>query len=53
MEALTKVEKYDRKSKLTLKEAIIKYPAIVQDAARTVSGLSLTQVSVERLFSAL
>jgi len=29
------------------------YPEIIRDAARTVTALPLTQVSVERLFSAL
>ena len=51
--ALIEVEKIDRSSKLSAIEAIPKYPEIVQNVAYTVSALPPTQVSVERLFSAL
>lgn len=52
-QALTLVEKVDRTSKLQVIEAVKKYPLIVQDAAFCVTALPPTQVSVERLFSAL
>ena len=51
--ALTEVENFDRTSKLTVINAIPRYPEIVQQAATAVTGLPPTQVSVERLFSAL
>nr|XP_022908982.1 uncharacterized protein LOC111420259 [Onthophagus taurus] len=51
--ALTLVERFNRYSKLTVKEAIPKYPKIVQNSAWAVTALPPTQVSVERLFSAL
>ncbi|GFG29456.1 hypothetical protein Cfor_08213, partial [Coptotermes formosanus] len=51
--ALKEVEKYDRSSKLTVEEAILVYPEIVSDVARIVTAIPPTQVSVERLFSAL
>ncbi|KAM9308920.1 LOW QUALITY PROTEIN: uncharacterized protein PAF06_013141 [Gastrophryne carolinensis] len=51
--ALKEVEKYDRSSKLTVEEAILVYPEIVSDVARIVTAMPPTQVSVERLFSAL
>lgn len=51
--SLAEMEKFDRKSRLNVFEAISVYPDIMQDAARTVSALPPTQVSVERLFSAL
>ncbi|KAM5125247.1 LOW QUALITY PROTEIN: uncharacterized protein ACMZJ9_022334 [Mantella aurantiaca] len=52
-EALKEVEKYDRSSKLTIEEVILVYPEIVTDVARIVTAMPPTQVSVERLFSAL
>ena len=45
--ALIEVEKIDRSSKLSVMEAILKYPEIVQNVAYTVSALPPTQVSVE------
>lgn len=51
--ALEEVEKYDRSSQLNVQEAIDVYPEIVENAARIVTALPPTQVSVERLFSAL
>ena len=51
--ALVKIEKIDRSSTLTVLQAIEHYPQIVQKVAYTVTALPLTQVSVERLFSAL
>ncbi|XP_023228539.1 uncharacterized protein LOC111628913 [Centruroides sculpturatus] len=46
-------QKYDRLSKLNVEEAISIYPEIIRDAARSVTAMPPTQVSVERLFSAL
>ena len=51
--ALKQVEQIDRKSKLDVHEAIKQYPAIVRESALLVAALPPTQVSVERLFSAL
>lgn len=51
--ALKEVKQFDRTSRLTLKQAISMYPDTVKEVAATVSGLPATQVSVERLFSAL
>ena len=51
--ALVKMEKINRSSKLTVLQAIEHYPQIVQKVAYTVPALPPTQVSVERLFSAL
>ena len=51
--ALTKVETFDRSSKLTIDKAIPLYPKIVQEVAIAVTALPPSQVSVERLFSAL
>ena len=51
--ALVEMEKIDRSSKLTVLQAIEHYPKIVQKVAYTVTALLPTQVSVERLFSAL
>lgn len=51
--ALEGVEKYDRSSKLNVQEAIDVYPKIIENVARIVTALPPTQVSVERLFSAL
>lgn len=45
--------KIDRKSKLSVKEAINCYPKILQDAACTITALPPIQVNVESLFSAL
>ena len=53
LDALTEVEHYDWSSKLTVEEAISHYPEIIRDVARTVTAMPPTQVSVERLFSAL
>ena len=50
--ALLEVEKIDRSSKLSVLQAIERYPQIVQ-VSYTVTALPPTQVSVERLFSAL
>ena len=51
--ALTDMENIDRSSKMTVMDAISHYPAILQKVAYTVTALPSTQVSVERLFSAL
>ncbi|KAM9307836.1 uncharacterized protein PAF06_011978 [Gastrophryne carolinensis] len=51
--ALKELEKFDRSSKITVQQAINMYPETVKDVARVVSALPPTQVSVERLFSAL
>ncbi|CAL1548711.1 unnamed protein product [Lymnaea stagnalis] len=51
--ALNEVEKIDSSSKVNVKEAILGYPLIVQNAALNVTALPTTQGSVERLFSAL
>ncbi|XP_073429431.1 uncharacterized protein [Dendrobates tinctorius] len=51
--ALKEIEKFDRSSKITVQQAIPLYPDIVRDVARVVTALPPTQVSVERLFSAL
>ncbi|HWI46851.1 MAG TPA: hypothetical protein VNU45_01335 [Rummeliibacillus sp.] len=45
--------KIDRKSKLSVKEAINCYPKILQDAACTITALPTIQVNVGSLFSAL
>ena len=50
--ALLEMEKIDRSSKLSVLQAIERYPQIVQ-VSYTVTALPPTQVSVERLFSAL
>jgi hypothetical protein len=50
---LKEVELFDRSSKLTIQQAISKYPALVQEVAAILTGLPTTQVSVERLFSGL
>ena len=47
------MEKIDRSSKLSVLQAIERYSQIVQKVAYTVTALPPTQVSVERLFSAL
>ena len=44
---------YHHKSNITLKEVILGYPEIIRDVAFTVTAIPPTQVSVERLFSAL
>ena len=51
--ALTDMENIDRSSKATVMDAISRYPAILQKVAYTVTALPATQVSVEKLFSAL
>ena len=51
--ALTKVETFVRSSKLTVDKAIPLYPKIVQETAIAVTASPPSQVSVERLFSAL
>ena len=51
--ALTDMENIDRSSKVTVMDATSRYPAILQKVAYTVTALPSTQVSVERLFSAL
>ena len=51
--ALTYMENVDRSSKMTVMNAISRYPAILQKVAYTVTALPSTQVSVETLFSAL
>ena len=51
--ALIKVETFDRSSKLTVDKTMSLYPKIVQGAAIAVTALPPSQVSVERLFSAL
>jgi len=50
---LTDLENIDRSSKVTVMDAISRYPSILQKAACTVTALPSTQVNVERLFSAL
>jgi len=47
------LEQTDRKSTLEVEEAIKQYPEIVKESAELEATLSPTQVSVERLFSAL
>ena len=51
--ALTDMENIDRSSKVTVMDAISRYPAILPKVPYTVTALPSTQVSVERLFSAL
>jgi len=51
--ALTDMENIDRSSKVTVMDAISRYPSILQKVTYTVTALPSTQVSVERLFSAL
>ena len=51
--ALTDLEQIDRSSKVTVVNAIPLYPTILQNVSYAVAALSPTQVSVERLFSAL
>ena len=51
--ALTDMENIDRSSKVTVMGAILRYPGILQKVAYTVTALPSTQVSVEKLFSAL
>ena len=47
------MEKYNRSSKLTITEVLPLYPEIIRNVARTITAMPPTQVSVERLFSAL
>ena len=51
--ALVEMEKIDGSSKLTVLQAVKHYLQIVQKVAYTIIALPPTQVSVERLFSAL
>ena len=51
--ALTVMENVDRSSKVPVTDAISRYPSILQKVAYTVTALPSTQVSVERLYSAL
>ena len=51
--ALTEIEKIDLSSKRDVIQAIDKYPEIVKKVVYTVTALPPTQVSVEKLFSAL
>ena len=53
LDALNHVDSFDISSKLKVRQAINQYPEIVQKAATAVTALPPTQVSVERLFSAL
>ena len=53
MSACEEVEKFNRLCKLTVLEVLPSYPEIIRDAAMIVTSLPPTQVSVERLFSAL
>lgn len=53
LEGLKEIEKYDRLSKLNVEDAIAIYPEIIRNAARSVTAMPPTQVSVERLFSTL
>ena len=50
---MDEIEKYDRKSKLSLEQLIQGYPEIIREVASTVIAIPPTQVSVERLFSVL
>ena len=52
-DTLADMENIDRSSKVTVMDAISRYPAILQKVAYTVTALLSTQVSVERLISAL
>ena len=52
-DALKEFEKIERFSKLEVFEAVESYPKIVRNVAYAVTALPATQVSVERLFSAL
>ena len=51
--ALTDMEKIDRESKMDVMNAIPHYPPMLQKLAFILTALPPTQVSVERLFSAL
>jgi len=51
--ALTVMENVDRSPKVPVTDAISRYPSILQKVAYTVTALPSTQVSVERLYSAL
>ncbi|CAK8690141.1 unnamed protein product [Clavelina lepadiformis] len=51
--ALSNMENIDRSSKVAIMDAISMYPDILQKVAYSVTALPPTQVSVERLFSAL
>ena len=47
------MEMIDRASKVNVMDAIAQYPTILQKVSFTVTALPPTQVTVERLFSAL
>ncbi|CAK8677031.1 unnamed protein product [Clavelina lepadiformis] len=51
--ALSNMENIDRSSKVAVMDAISMYPDILQKVAYSVTALPPTQVSVEKLFSAL
>ena len=53
LDALQEVLKYDRSTKLSVAEAVNLYPGIVKEITNIVTAMPPTQVSVERLFSAL
>ena len=51
--ALKEMESFNRTSKKSVQDVIPVYPELIRKAAISVTGLPPTQVSVERLFSAL
>ena len=51
--ALKEVEQIDRKSKLSVHEAIKQYPEIVKESTLLTAALPPMQVNIECLFSAL
>lgn len=51
LDGLKEVEKYDRSSKLIIKEVIAAYPEIVQFSAMIVTAMPSAQVGMERLLS--
>ena len=51
--ALKEMESFNRTSKKSVQDVIPVYPELIRKAAIAVTGLPPTQVSVERLFSAL
>ena len=53
LEPFAEVERIDRHSKMSVQDVIEKDLEIVKDVARIIVELPPTQVSVERLFSAL
>ena len=50
---LKEMDKYDRSTKLSVKEVLPLYPDAVCEMGRIVTATPPTQVSVERLFSGL